>query len=94
MGALPLHKEVLGGRREVLGDTHPAVMIVGSAVVDRLTRDGTIVERGTDSCRLVSSCAKAEDPANAGRSPATRGLTRWPLQGSLGTRGARPGRLP
>lgn len=37
-----------------------------AAIVDRLTFNGTIIETGTDSYRLASTRARAEDPAKAG----------------------------
>lgn len=37
-----------------------------AAIVDRLTFNGTIIETGTDSYRLASTRAKAEEPAKAG----------------------------
>jgi hypothetical protein len=36
------------------------------AIVDRLTFNGTIIETGTDSYRLASTRARAEEPAKAG----------------------------
>ncbi|GHI74879.1 hypothetical protein Sspor_04400 [Streptomyces spororaveus] len=45
-----------------------------SAIVDRLTFNGTIIEAGTDSYRLATTRARAEEPAKAGRPP--RQLTR------------------
>ncbi|MEU9791112.1 hypothetical protein AB0E27_10815 [Streptomyces sparsogenes] len=35
----------------------------GRGVVDRLTFNGTITETGTDSYRLASTWARAEEPA-------------------------------
>jgi len=35
-------------------------------IVGRLTFNGTIIETGTDSYRLASSRARAEEPAQAG----------------------------
>ncbi len=35
------------------------------AIVDRLTFNGTIIETGTDSYRLTSTRARAEEPAKA-----------------------------
>ncbi|PZT71840.1 ATPase [Streptomyces sp. AC1-42W] len=35
-------------------------------MVGRLTFNGTIIETGTDSYRLASTRARAEEPANAG----------------------------
>ncbi|PNG89780.1 hypothetical protein SMF913_25245 [Streptomyces malaysiensis] len=40
-----------------------------AAIVDRLTFNGTIIETGTDSYRLVSTRARTEQPAEAGRPP-------------------------
>lgn len=37
-----------------------------AAIVDRLTFNGTIIETGTDSYRLASTRARAEEPAKAG----------------------------
>ena len=37
-----------------------------AAVVDRLTFNGTIIETGTDSYRLASTRARAEEPAKTG----------------------------
>nr|WSW49213.1 ATP-binding protein [Streptomyces sp. NBC_01001] len=37
-----------------------------AAIVDRLTFNGTIIETGTDSYRLASTRARAEEPAMAG----------------------------
>lgn len=37
-----------------------------AAIVDRLTFNGTIIETGTDSYRLASTRARAEEPAQAG----------------------------
>ncbi len=37
-----------------------------AAIVQRLAFNGTIVETGTDSCRLASTRARAEEPAEAG----------------------------
>ncbi len=37
-----------------------------AAIVDRLAFNGTIIETGTDSHRLVSTRARAEEPAKAG----------------------------
>ncbi|MFD7996707.1 ATP-binding protein [Streptomyces mexicanus] len=37
-----------------------------AAIVDRLTFGGTIIETGTDSYRLASTRARAEEPAKAG----------------------------
>ncbi len=37
-----------------------------AAIVDRLTFNGTIVETGTDSYRLASTRARAEEPGKAG----------------------------
>lgn len=37
-----------------------------AAIVDRLTFNGTIIETGTDSYRLASTRARAEQPATAG----------------------------
>lgn len=37
-----------------------------AAIVDRLTFNGTIIETGTDSYRLASTRARAEEPAEAG----------------------------
>jgi DNA replication protein DnaC len=34
-----------------------------AAIVDRLTFNGTIIETGTDSYRLASTRARAEEPA-------------------------------
>ncbi|MBE1593933.1 hypothetical protein H4687_000062 [Streptomyces stelliscabiei] len=39
-----------------------------AAIVDRLTFNGTIIETGTDSYRLASTRARAEEPAKAGGS--------------------------
>ena len=36
-----------------------------AAIVDRLTFNGTIIETGTDSYRLASTRARAEEPAQA-----------------------------
>ncbi len=36
-----------------------------AAIVDRLTFNGTIIETGTDSYRLASTRARAEEPATA-----------------------------
>lgn len=36
-----------------------------AAIVDRLTFNGTIIETGTDSYRLASTRARAEEPAAA-----------------------------
>ncbi|AJC52719.1 IstB-like ATPase [Streptomyces sp. 769] len=36
------------------------------AIVDRLAFSGTIIETGTDSSRLASTRARAEEPAKAG----------------------------
>lgn len=38
-----------------------------AAIVDRLTFNGTIIETGTDSYRLASTRARAEEPVKAGR---------------------------
>ncbi|WP_329215555.1 hypothetical protein OG257_00615 [Streptomyces sp. NBC_00683] len=40
---------------------------VSPAIVDRLTFNGTIIETGTDSCRLASTRARAEVPAKVVR---------------------------
>lgn len=37
-----------------------------AAIVDRLTFNGTVIETGTDSYRLASTRARAEEPAKAG----------------------------
>ncbi|GAA2616183.1 hypothetical protein GCM10010304_82090 [Streptomyces roseoviolaceus] len=37
-----------------------------AAIVDRLTFNGTIIETGTDSYRLASTRARAEEPVKAG----------------------------
>jgi DNA replication protein DnaC len=37
-----------------------------AAIVDRLTSNGAIIETGTDSFRLASTRARAEEPAKAG----------------------------
>lgn len=37
-----------------------------AAIVDRLTFNGTIIETGTDSYRLASTRALAEEPSKAG----------------------------
>ncbi|MFF2937755.1 ATP-binding protein, partial [Streptomyces mirabilis] len=37
-----------------------------AAIVDRLTFNGTIIETGTDSYRLATTRARAEQPAKAG----------------------------
>lgn len=37
-----------------------------AAIVDRLTFNGTIIETGTDSYRLASTRARAEEPAKTG----------------------------
>lgn len=37
-----------------------------AAIVDRLTFNGTIIEIGTDSYRLASTRARAEEAARAG----------------------------
>lgn len=37
-----------------------------AAIVDRLTFNGTIIETGTDSYRLASTRARAEEPAKSG----------------------------
>ncbi|GAA3504065.1 hypothetical protein GCM10019016_111780 [Streptomyces prasinosporus] len=37
-----------------------------AAIVDRLTFNGTIIETGTDSFRLASTRARAEEPSKAG----------------------------
>nr|WSX54345.1 ATP-binding protein [Streptomyces sp. NBC_00974]WSX54889.1 ATP-binding protein [Streptomyces sp. NBC_00974] len=37
-----------------------------AAIVDRLTFNGTIIETGTDSYRLASTRARAEESAKAG----------------------------
>jgi DNA replication protein DnaC len=37
-----------------------------AAIVDRLTFNGTIIETGTDSYRLASTRARAEEPAKVG----------------------------
>lgn len=37
-----------------------------AAIVDRLTFNGTIIETGTDSYRLASTRARAEEAAKAG----------------------------
>lgn len=37
-----------------------------AAIVDRLTFNGTIIETGTDSYRLVSTRTRAEAPAKVG----------------------------
>jgi DNA replication protein DnaC len=37
-----------------------------AAIVDRLTFNGAIIETGTDSFRLASTRARAEEPAKAG----------------------------
>lgn len=37
-----------------------------AAIVGRLTSNGTVIETGTDSCRLASTRARAEEPAKAG----------------------------
>ncbi|MGY3340931.1 hypothetical protein ACVW0K_007030 [Streptomyces filamentosus] len=39
---------------------------VCAAIVYRLTFNGTIIETGTDSCRLASTRARGEEPAKAG----------------------------
>ena len=39
--------------------THPRLC---AAIVDRLTFNGTIIETGTDSYRLASTRARAEEP--------------------------------
>jgi DNA replication protein DnaC len=36
---------------------------VCAAIVDRFTFNGTIIETGTDSYRLASTLARAEEPA-------------------------------
>ncbi|WP_406470157.1 ATP-binding protein [Streptomyces sp. NBC_01615] len=46
-----------------------------AAIVDRLTFNGTIIETGTDSYRLASTRAPAEEPAKAVRP--WRAPTRW-----------------
>lgn len=45
-----------------------------AAIVDRLTFNGTIIETGTDSYRLASTRARADQPAKAG-SPRLRSST-------------------
>nr|WP_236679862.1 ATP-binding protein [Streptomyces sp. 9-7] len=37
-----------------------------AAIVDRLTFNGTVIETGTDSYRLASTRARAEEPAKTG----------------------------
>ena len=39
---------------------------LGTTLVDRLTFNGTIIETGTDSYRLASTRARAEEPSKAG----------------------------
>ncbi|GAA3381082.1 hypothetical protein GCM10020367_70940 [Streptomyces sannanensis] len=44
----------------------PSPTPASAAIVDRLTFNGTIIETGTDSYRLASTRARAEEPAKAG----------------------------
>jgi DNA replication protein DnaC len=53
--------ESFGGWTTTFTDPRPC-----AAIVDRLTFHGTITETGTDSCRLVGTRARAEEPAEAG----------------------------
>lgn len=39
---------------------------LGAAIAGRLTFNGTIIETGTDSYRLASARARAQEPARAG----------------------------
>ncbi len=53
--------ESLGGWTKTFTDPR-----LCAAIVDRLTFNGTIIEAGTDSYRLASTRARAEETAKAG----------------------------
>ncbi|MEU8837386.1 hypothetical protein AB0C64_44290, partial [Streptomyces sp900116325] len=58
-----------GGTRrlsEVARATTTGCTRLCAAIVDRLTFNGTIVETGTDSYRLASTRARAEEPPKTG----------------------------